>query len=299
MIEINNVTKRFGDFTALQNISINVESGSIYGLVGYNGAGKTTLLKTIAGIYRPDRGEVLVDGYPSFDNEAVKQNLFFIPDNFYFLPQATLKSMAAFYQGYYPTWNYDIFYKLVSFFELNPAKRIHSFSKGMQRQASLILALSCCPATLLLDETFDGLDPFKRSLAKKILLEYLMERQPCIIIASHNLSEIESLCDHVGLLDGSGVSLSSSTDDIQNDICKYRVVFNYEVSEENFQDIPHKQFKKSGSIISFVARGEENAIRSQLQELSPLMIETFPLSLEEVFLFEMEDKNYDVTDIFA
>lgn len=299
MIQVNNVTKRFGDFTALQNISIEVEDESIYGLVGYNGAGKTTLLKNIAGIYRPDRGEILVNGEPSFDNEAVKQSLFFIPDNFYFLPQATLRSMASFYKGYYPLWSDEIFHRLIELFELNPTKRINNFSKGMQRQASLILALSCCPSTLLLDETFDGLDPFKRNLAKKVLLEYLMEKHPCIIIASHNLSEIESLCDHVGLLNGSGISLSSSTDDIQNDICKYRAVFNYEVKEDDFQTIPHKQFKKSGNIISFVARGEEEEIRSKLQELSPLMIETFPLSLEEVFLYEMEDKNYDVTNIFA
>lgn len=299
MIQINNVTKRFGDFTALQNISIQVDDGSIYGLVGYNGAGKTTLLKSIAGIYRPERGEILINGNQSFDNEAVKQNLFFIPDNFYFLPQATLRSMASFYRGYYSGWSDDIFYKLTSIFELNPVKRINSFSKGMQRQASLILALSCCPQTLLMDETFDGLDPFKRNLAKKVLLEYLMERNPCIIIASHNLSEIESLCDHVGLLNGNGISLSSSTEDIQNDICKYRIVFNYEVTENDFQAIPHKQFKKSGNIISFVSRGNEETIRDQLNELSPLLIETFPLSLEEVFLYEMEDKNYDVTDIFA
>lgn len=299
MIEINNVTKRFGDFTALENISFQVESGSIYGLVGHNGSGKTTLLQSIAGIYRPERGEISIDSHKVYENELIKQSLFFASDNFYFPPQANIRSAAKFYRGFYPHWDDTIFEKLLAAFELNAKKRINSFSKGMQRQTALILALSACPATLLLDESFDGIDPAKRYLVKQILLEYLTERQPSIVISSHNLGELGDLCDQMGFLDQGKLTLSNSIEAIQGDVRKYRIVFGEAMTEDILTNIPHKAFQQSGRIVSFIAQGDEEEIRANLEQFTPLLVETFGLSLEEIFLYEMEDESYDISSIFA
>jgi ABC-2 type transport system ATP-binding protein len=241
MINVKSVTKRFGSFTVLQELNCMIDDCSVYGLVGYNGAGKTTLLKTLAGIYKTEEGTVLVDGENIFENEKLKRNLFFIPDELYFLPQASMNRMAKFYKGYYPAWNNKTYNKLTALFGLDSGARITGFSKGMQRQAAIVLALSTQPKYLLLDESFDGLDPVKRSLVKRILLEYLAEREISVVISSHNLRELEDLCDHIGLINGKKVVLDTSIDDMRQSRNKFRVAFGNDVKTDNFIGLPLKQ----------------------------------------------------------
>ena len=298
MIEVNGITKKFGRFTAIQDISFRVESGMIYGLVGYNGAGKTTLLKTMADIYRPDRGAVLMDGKPVRDNPAVKQNLFLVPDDLFFLPHANMEQMAAFYADFYQGFHHETFRKLAEAFGLDAKKRLNGFSKGMQRQAELVLGLSCHPSVLLLDESFDGLDPQKRAIVKNLVAQYVAETGTSVIISSHNLHELSDLCDRIGLINGKTLALDYSVEEMSHSRCKIRAVFSQEMSEEYFNGIPHKRFRSDGKIISFSTTENPDTVTRKLQSLKPLLVEQFPLTLEEIFLEEMEGTDYDFSGFF-
>lgn len=299
MIEILNVTKKFGDFTAIQNLSIKVEPASIYGLVGYNGAGKTTLLKTVAGVYKPEEGEVRLFGEPVYDNAKVKQRLFYVPDDLYFEPYSTLEKMAKFYQGYYPSFNRNTFQRLVEVFGLDPSKRINGFSKGMQRQGEMILGMSTQPEILLLDESFDGLDPAKRNLMKNMLLEYMAERGCSIMISSHNLHELADTCDRIGLINGKQIVMDCSVDEMSGSRCKFRLVFDRSMMREDFYALELKRFTQDGNIITLSAQGDMEKTKELLMALKPLSLEQFPLTLEEIFLEEMEGTDYDFKEIFG
>lgn len=298
MIDVIEVTKQFGRFTAISDLSLTVHKASIYGLVGFNGAGKTTLLKTVAGIYQPEKGGVRIDAENIFDNAKMKQRLFYMPDELYFQPYATLKRMARFYKSYYPKFSDKTFQELLKLFELNPVERINGFSKGMRRQAELVLCLSTRPDFLLLDESFDGLDPAKRSLAKKLLIEYVAERGASVIISSHNLHELEDLCDHVGLLDGRKLLLDCAVDDISASRCKFRVAFDREMDRADFEGFAFKRFVRDGRLITFTAQGDIREQEDRLRAMNPILLESFPLSLEEIFMDEMEGEERDYSDIF-
>ena len=298
MIEINNVTKKFGDFTAIENMSFKVENGSIYGLVGYNGAGKTTLLKTISDVYRTDGGNITLDGKLIKDSKEQKERIFYVPDDIYFVANSTMDKMAKFYAGFYPKFNYETYGKLVEVFGLNPKKRLNGFSKGMQRQAEMVLAMSTRPDVLLLDVSFDGLDPAKRALTRELIIEYASETGASVIISSHNLHELENMCDHVGLINGKKLVINTSVDDMSASICKFRVIFNDKKDKEDFPGIDIKDFKRDGKIITMVVAGDYDEVESKLGDMAPLLLEKYPLTLEEIFLNEMEDKNYDITKIF-
>lgn len=299
MIDVINVTKRFGKFTALGGLTFSVGRSSIYGLVGYNGAGKTTLLKTISGVYKPEEGEVRIGGEPIFDNAKMKQRLFYVPDDLYFQPYASMEKMARFYQGYYPQFSHKTFQNLTKMFGLDAAKRINGFSKGMQRQAEMVLGMSAHPDVLLLDESFDGLDPAKRSLTKQLLREYMAEKEVSIVVSSHNLHEVEDLCDHVGLINGQKLAMDCSIDEISQNRCKFRLAFDRDVTEQDFPGLEIKRFQKEGSIVTFTAAGEKAAVEAKLRAMHPLVLEQLPLSLEEIFLDEMEGTDYDFTEIFG
>jgi len=299
MVDVINVTKKFGSFTALKDLSFHVSKASIYGLVGYNGAGKTTLLKTISGVYKPEGGEVRVMGERIFDNAKMKQRLFYVPDDIYFQPYANMEKMARFYKGYYPKFNTETFQNLTQLFGLDKTKRLNGFSKGMQRQAEMILGISTHPDVLLLDESFDGLDPAKRNLAKKLLLEYMAEKECAVIISSHNLHELGDICDHIGLINGQRIVLDCSVDEMSGSRSKFRVVFDREVSREDFRGIELKRFAQDGKIITLSAQGDSAELEQKLRSMSPVLLETFPLSLEEIFLEEMEGTDYDLTKIFG
>lgn len=298
MIEIKNITKKFGSFTAIEDINFNVEPSSIYGLIGYNGAGKTTLLKTVAGIYKSETGEVLMDGENTFDNNSVRKEMFYIPDDLWFPLNSTSKSMAKFYSDYYPNFSVKTFENLLDLFGLSAKKRIRGFSKGMQRQTEIVLALSSRPKYLLLDETFDGLDPQKRDITKKLFLEYIAENEASIIISSHNLSELANLCDHAGLINGKRLTMDCSVYDISENYGKFRLIFDRDITEEDFSEINYKSLDIDGKIATIIFKENLNEEKIKLNALRPIAIDEYKLTLEEVFLNEMEDKKYDITKIF-
>ena len=299
MIEIREVTKKYGKFTAVDKLSMTVDKGSVYGLVGYNGAGKTTLLKTVAGIYRADGGSVTVDGVDVFDSADVKRRMFYVPDDLYFNYNSSIEKMAKFYAGYYPKFRFETLDKLCGVFKLDKTARINSFSKGMQRQAAMILGMSTLPEILLLDESFDGLDPAKRSLMNNMLIEYAADRECSIIVSSHNLHELTDICDHIALINGKRIVLDCSVDDISASRCKFRVVFADEKSREDFADFDIKRFDKDGKIVTLSLGGDPEENEKKLNAMSPLLVEKYPLTLEEIFLEEMEDTDYDFKEIFG
>ena len=297
MIDVRCITKKFDNFTALQDISLTVEAGSVYGLVGYNGAGKTTLLKNICGIYKPEKGEVLFEGENIFNNEAKKKQLFFMPDDLYFSPNANLLKMADFYNAYYDYYNFTTFRRLVDAFGLDPQKRIAGFSKGMQRQAEMVLALSAHPKLLLLDESFDGIDPQKRLLMKGLLREAIKETGTTVIISSHNLQELENLCDHIGIINGKKISVSGPVEKLSQGKTKFRLAFARDFTLEEFSDIECDNLIKDGQLAMFTIDGDTTEAEEKIKLLSPAVTEKIRLSLEEIFLQEMEGHGYDYKKI--
>lgn len=298
MIECKNITKRYGKFTAVDNISFQVKPGSVYGLLGYNGAGKTTLLKTLAGVYRPEEGVALLGGENAFNNNEVRDRLFFVPDDLYFLSGSTMQRMAKFYQGYYPKFSMKTFEKLANFLGLDPKKRIRSFSKGMQRQAELVFALASHPKYILLDEAFDGLDPAKRISVKKLFIEYAAESDCSILISSHNLPEIAELCDHVGIINGRNLVIDTPMDDVSRDYRHFSLVFSNEVESSIFNDFQHRSLSIENHLVNFRVHGDIQEIKARLAAMNPVSIEEKMLSLEEVFMFETEDMTNDISQIF-
>lgn len=298
MIEFKHVTKKFDDFTAVEDISFKVEPSSIYGLIGYNGAGKTTLLKTAAGIYRPENGEVLMDGQNTFNNNDIRKLMFYIPDDLYFPMNSTPRSMAKFYADYYPNFSFKTFDNLIELFGLDKKKKIRGFSKGMQRQTEIVLALASKPQFLLLDETFDGLDPQKREITKKLFVEYIAEKEASIIISSHNLVELSNLCDNAGLINGKHLTMDCSVYDISQNYSKLRLIFDRDVTPEDFKDIKYKSLDIDGKIVMMVFEGDATEEKQKLNALLPVAIDEYQLTMEEVFLNEMEDKKYDITKVF-
>ena len=297
MIEIKNLTKKYGSFTAIEDISFTVDKSSIYGLVGYNGAGKTTLLKTAAGMLKADGGEILFDGENIFDNGLVRSNLLYVPDEVYFIKGASLERMGKFYKDYYPNFSSKVFKNMTEAMGLDPKKNLGSFSKGMQRQAVVILALSTMPKYMLLDEVFDGIDPHKRNLCKKIFLEYMAETGCSIIMSSHNLQEISDLCDHVALINGKKLAMNVSVDDASNAYVKYRLIFDRDIDKSIFDGIENKGINIDNKFATIIVPSNFNDNR--LASLRPIHMDSVTLSLEEVFLNEMEDKDYDISKIFC
>lgn len=297
MIELKGLTKQFGKNTVLDHISFSIGKGSIFGLVGSNGAGKSTLLRIFSGIYQADDGAVLIDGKTPFENASTKARLFFISDYPYFLPQSSLEDMAKFYAMCYPNWNPERYRQLCSIFPLNPKARLINMSKGMQRQAALICALSTCPDYLFLDEIFDGLDPVIRQLLKKLLSGDVADRGMTVVIASHNLRELEDLCDHVGLLHRGGIVFERELDSLQLGICKIQAIFKPMLPPEAFDafSIIHQDIR--GSVINLTVRGGVEETLEKVNALNPVFCEVLPLTLEEVFICEMEVAGYDFNNI--
>jgi ABC-2 type transport system ATP-binding protein len=297
VISATNVTKSFEGVAVLEGLDLTAENASIYGLVGRNGAGKTTFLRAASGVLRVDSGQIAIDGADVYENESVKRKLFFIPDEQYFLTQASLDRMASFYRGYYPDWDNGVYRKLTALFDLDCKKRLSGFSKGMRRQAAIILALSTRPSCLLLDESFDGLDPVMRGLLKKLLLEYIAEKETSVVISSHNLRELEDLCDHIGLINNKKVVFESNVDDMRKSRSKYRIAFSGDIKEEALCEIPHKAYKQEGHIVTFIAESSPET-EQKLRTLNPVLVESLPMTLEEIFMDEMEVRDYDVANIF-
>ena len=295
MIQINNVSKKYDNQYALSNVTLNVKEASIYGLLGSNGAGKTTLLKILAGIYKPTHGGIQITGQNVFENPRLKQDVFFIPDLPYFLPQYTIKQMANYYKSLYFNWSDDRFEQLAKTIKIDVNKKIHRLSKGMQRQVAFWLAFSTMPKVLLLDEPMDGLDPVMRHHIRHLIIDEA-ERKMTVLISSHNLNEVEDICDTVGILHEGKVLLQRELDDLKTDIHKIQIAFKGEIPEGLFEQIELKSQEKRGSVILCVVRGNLEEVKQKLETFKPVLIDVLPLTLEEVFIHEMGGVGYEITN---
>ena len=297
MILINRVTKKFGDVTALDGLSFNISSGTVFGLVGSNGSGKSTLLRVISGVFKPDGGEVDIDGEGTYENPEIKAKCFFVPDFPYFYNNSTIENTAFIYRRIYPNWDEEYYKFLCSTFPVDPKKTVINMSKGMQRQAALILALATRPKYLLLDEIFDGLDPVIRQLVKRIIITNVTDNNMTVVIASHNLRELEDICDHIGLLHKGGVVMERELDDMKLGIHKAQLAFKDEVDESIFNDFNIVKLSRRGNVFNITVKGDIDEVTEKLEALEPAFMEALPLTLEEVFINEMEGAGYDINNI--
>ena len=299
MIEIRECSKAFGALQAVNNVSMDIGEREVFGLVGSNGAGKSTLLRMVVGILKPDKGSITVDDMEVYDNETAKELFFYISDDCYFPTNFTPADMAAFYRLHYPKFEIQRFSKLMRQFRLDEKQRISSFSKGMKKLLMVLLGISAGTKYLLCDETFDGLDPVVRQAVKSIFASEIMKRDFTPIIASHNLRELEDICDHVGLLYKGGILLSKELEEMKYHIYKVQCVFqNAGDEEEILAKLEVLQHEKRGSVMSIVARGTKQEILMTIQEKNPLLAEILPLTLEEIFISETEVAGYEVKNIF-
>ncbi len=293
MIKINGIVKRFGSFTALNNINCEIQNGSIYGLVGINGAGKSTLLRVITGIYDPDEGSVTYDGISIKDDADIKGRFAFVADDLFLPNGSSMLSLAKKYDRLYGHFNYEKFSRLAIEFELDVKKNVSTFSKGMRRQASTILALSLETEYIFFDETFDGLDPFKRSFIKKLLSDEVRERGSTVIITSHSLKELEDICDKLAVVDKGGLVFESEASERSVGGVRVQIAFADEYDESRFSELDILEFKKQGSVANMTLRGDEADIREKLEAMSPLILEILPLSFEDVFSLELSSRKLD------
>lgn len=294
MLTALHLTKQFENTKALDNVCFEIEDGCVYGLVGTNGSGKSTLLRLISGVYKPDEGSVGIDGVGSFNNPAVKSQMAFLGDTPYFLPQSTLKEMARFYKSTYETFDTEIYRRLLTAFPLKENARLSTFSKGMRRQAALVLMLATKPRYLLLDEAFDGLDVVMRKTLSNIIIDCTEKYGTTVIIASHNLREIEDMCDHISLLHNGELIADGGVDDVRGKIHKIQAVFETMPSEDAFAGFDLVKMERSGSIVWLVVKGDKDAIVSRVKALSPKFYECIEVTLEEAFIYELEVRGYDV-----
>ena len=298
MITSTNAVKKFENFRAIDNLTCTIPDGCIYGMVGSNGAGKSTFLRMIAGVYKPDKGCVSIDGEPVWENPAAKSQLAFIPDDVYYLANSSMDRMASLYSAVYPNFDYDTYRYLTSTFNLDPKKNLNSFSKGMRRQASTILALSAKTKYIFFDETFDGLDPVMRNLVKKLICNDVVERKATAIITSHSLRELEDTCDQLALLHKGGLVLESDIENLKTKQFKIQIAFSEEYDRNKFDGIDIVSFHKSGSVTNMIVKGDRDETVIKLSMMQPLILEVLPLSLEEIFTYEMETLGYTFDGIF-
>ena len=296
MLEMNSVTKTFGTFKALDNLTLTVPQGAVYGLVGPNGAGKSTAIRHLTGVYRPDSGTVQVDGQPVYENPAVKSDIGYIPDEIFFFPSATMEDMRRFYKGLYPRFDEDLYRRLYDIFRLPKNGQIRRFSKGMQKQAAFHLALAMRPKVLILDEPVDGLDPVMRRQVMSLILSDVAEYGTTVLISSHNLRELEDVCDHVGIMDHGHVLLERSLAQLQDNMVKMQVVFPDGVNEVP-ADLPVLHASRIGRVHTLIMRMNAQEATERLMAYSPLLADAVPLTLEEIFIYELGGADYAVKDI--
>lgn len=297
MVKGIEVCKKFGNFTALDHLSFQIEDGAVYGLIGPNGAGKSTLLRHIMGIFKPDSGEILYDGEPIFENKNIKQRMAFIPDDIFYFNHATVVDMKNYYKGIYSKLDEKIFEELWECFPLLDRKTpLHRMSKGMQKQAAFMLAISMRPEFLILDEPVDGLDPVMRRQVWGILMSEVSEKNMTVLVSSHNLRELEDVCDYVGIMNKGKILLEHSLEELQGSVIKIQIAF-----EENMPDMGGELDIVSrsdlGKVHTLIIRGERGKIMDILNKYHPIFLEVLPLNLEEVFIYELGGENYEVKDI--
>jgi ABC-2 type transport system ATP-binding protein len=297
MIKAEMVTKTFEDFHALDKISCRIPKGCIYGMVGSNGAGKSTFLRLLTGVYRSDGGTIRIDDEAVYNNPAVKNKIAYVPDELYFLPGATMERMGTLYDEIYPDFDKAYYRYLAECFQLNLKKSIHTFSKGMKRQAATLLAISSKPEYIFFDETFDGLDPIMRNLVKSLICKDVLERNTTVIITSHSLRELEDICDQLALLHKGGLVLESDIQYLKTSLFKIQTAFCEDRNQDSFAAVDVLHYSKKGSVINLIARGSQEEITARIKTMQPLILDILPLSLEEVFTYEMEALGYNFQNV--
>ena len=295
MIEVRNVLKEFDGFRALDDLNMTVPTGSVYGLVGPNGAGKSTIIRHLTGIYRQDAGEILVDGAPVFENPGVKSRIAYIPDEIFYYANASIREMMDFYRSIYPHFDAERFKKLADVFGLDPKRQMRRLSKGMQKQAAFWIAVSLRPEILILDEPVDGLDPVMRRRIWSIIMADVAENGTTVLVSSHNLRELEDVCDSVGIMNKGKIMIERSLDELQENIVKIQLALPDGESLPEGLDILHKS--NTGRLQSLIMHGTQEEITEKLQSAHPLFIDAVPLTLEEIFIYELGGADYEVKDI--
>ena len=295
MIEVCNVTKTFGEFKALDELNMTVPTGTVYGLVGPNGAGKSTIIRHITGIYRQDSGTITVDGAPVYENPAVKGRIAYISDDVFYFNTASIRDMAKFYAGVYPNFSWERFNALQDAFALDQKRPIRRFSKGMQKQAAFWLCMAMQPEILVLDEPVDGLDPVMRRQVWSIIMADIAERGTTVLVSSHNLRELEDVCDHVGIMDHGKILLERSLSEMQENICKVLVALPDGGTLPAGLNIVHQS--STGRLLTLILRGNQDEIAGALYTAQPLFMDMVPLTLEEIFIYELGRVDYAVKDI--
>jgi ABC-2 type transport system ATP-binding protein len=291
MLELKNVTKTFGTTKALEDLTMVVPKGTVYGLVGPNGAGKSTAIRLALGVYRPDSGSITLDGKPVFENPEVKNRICSIPDEVFYFQSATMAEMKSYYKGMYPQFDEALFDKLYEVFQLPSNSPIRRFSKGMQKQAAFHLSLCTHPELLILDEPVDGLDPVMRRQVWSLLLSEVAQRETTVLVSSHNLRELEDICDHVGIMDQGRMLLERSLADMQGNTHKLQLVGNVPLDLEVLHE------SSSGRLKTLVVRGDVQEITQKVRATDPAYFDVLPLSLEEIFIYELGGVNYEVKNI--
>ncbi|MBE6920530.1 MAG: ABC transporter ATP-binding protein [Ruminococcaceae bacterium] len=291
MLEMKNVTKTFGTFKALDDLSMHVPRGAVYGLVGPNGAGKSTAIRHLTGVYRPDCGQITMEGVAIYENPILKSRMGYIPDDIFFFPSASLEEMRRFYRSMYPKFDDKLFEELYDIFKLPKKGQMRRFSKGMQKQAAFHLTICTRPDVLILDEPVDGLDPVMRRQVWNLILSDVAQRQTTVLISSHNLRELEDICDHVGIMDSGKMLLERSLADMQGNMLKLQMVGDVPQG----LDILHES--QSGRLKTLVVRGNAQEVEARLQPVKLTYYDLLPLSLEEIFIYELGGVNYEVKNI--
>ncbi len=297
MIEVKNVVKTFDGFRALDGLTMTVPHGAVYGLVGPNGAGKSTIIRHLAGIYRQDSGDVLVDGQPVYENTAVKSRMAVIGDDWYYFPQANIREMAHFFAGLYPAFSWERYEKLKQVFPLDEKMMLRRMSKGMQKQAAFWLMVCCMPEYLILDEPVDGLDPVMRRQVWSLLLGDVAERGTTVLVSSHNLRELEDVCDHVGILNHGKVLLERSLSDLQDNTVKLQVAYQGVTEPPLPAELNILHRSHVGRVYTYIVRGSSQEIMRRMQITEPVLLESIPLTLEEIFIYELGGVDYAAKDI--
>ncbi len=293
MLEVKNLTKTFDGFAALDDLSLTVPRGAVYGLVGPNGAGKSTIIRHIMGVYRPDTGSVTLDGVPVYENAALKNTMVCIPDEIFYETGDNIKDLKKLYASIYPKFDEERFSRLGEVFQLDMKKPVRRFSKGMQKQAAFWLAISCCPEVLVLDEPVDGLDPVMRRQIMSIILEDVAENGTTVLVSSHNLRELEDICDHVGIMHKGKMMLERSLSALQENMVKVQLVTEQPLPEE--LEIVHQS--QVGRVQTIIVRGSGDQVADILHKCHPLLCDILPLSLEEVFIYELGGVDYEVKSV--
>ena len=298
MIKVNNVSKSFDNFLALDSLSINVGKGSIYGLVGPNGAGKTTLMKAIAGIYRLNKGEILIDNKKAYENVDIKNETIYISDELFFFNNFSIKQMAKLYKMVYTNWDQERYESLKEVFKIDEKRNANKLSKGMQKQVAFWLAMSTRPKVLLLDEPLDGLDPVMRRKVLNIIMEDVDENKTTVMISSHNLRELEDICDHVGILSKGKLVLQRQIDDLKTETHKIQVAFeNGLFPEELSKKFNLLRKSRLGTVYSIILKGDKDEIVKEFKKFNPLILDIIPLTLEEIFIYEVGGEDSEINEI--